>query len=111
VSPFAEQDGAKVLTAYFHPAEGRYDDAVAAINSAIKGIHDEPGCLLYAMHQPAERDHILVLEKWESQAALDAHSSGSAIQHLRSALSGLLAKGTDVTVYSPVPAGNEQGEL
>lgn len=107
----AASDGAKVLTAYFHPAEGHYDDAVAAIASAINGIHSEPGCLLYAMHEPSERDVILVVEKWESQAALDAHGSGTAIAALRSALNGLLAKGTEVRVYSAVPTGAAAGAL
>ncbi|MDQ1583417.1 MAG: hypothetical protein QOF36_1471 [Microbacteriaceae bacterium] len=100
-----------VVTAYFFPAEGRHDQVVEALKPAIAAVHEEPGCILYAIHD-APDGSIVMIEKWESAELLDAHGEGSAVADLNRSLEGLLAQPVVVTRLVPIPAGNEiQGAL
>ena len=40
-----------VVTATFTPKEGSFDQVVEALSPAIAEVHEEPGCLLYAIHE------------------------------------------------------------
>ncbi len=102
---------AVVLTAYFHPYGDKFEQALAAIGSSLEAIHDEPGCLRFALHRSESTTSILAIEQWESAEALDGHNNGTARQKLRAALDGLVAKPTEVTVFTPVPAGGPAGVL
>jgi quinol monooxygenase YgiN len=102
---------AVVLTAYFHPHEDKFEQALDAIASSLDAIHSEAGCLRFALHRSESTTSILAIEQWESAEALEGHNNGSARQQLREALQGLVAKPTDVTVFSPVPAGGPAGVL
>lgn len=62
---------------------------VAALSPAISEVHQEPGCLLYAIHE-APNDQFLLIEKWESAALLDAHGQGEPVKRLNASLEGLL---------------------
>lgn len=78
---------------------------LAAFRDAVPAVHVEDGCLLYALHE--RDDRLVVVEQWESQEALDAHSGGPAIEALGARISDLLAEAPDVVVLTPVPAGDE----
>jgi len=95
-----------VVTAIFHPAEGARDAVLAALEPAIAAVHQEPGCLLYAIHD-APDGTIVMIEKWESVALLDAHGTSPAVAALNVALKGLVAAPTDVTRLVPLPMGEE----
>ena len=100
-----------VVTAVFHPASGQKDALVEAFRSTIPGVHAEPGCLLYAIHD-AEDGTITMIEKWESVADLDAHGSGEAVVALQAATKDLLAGPATVVRMTPVPVGDTAvGEL
>jgi len=100
-----------VVTAVFTPKEGRFDAVVAALHPAIAAVHEEPGCLLYAIHE-APDGTIVMIEKWASAQLLDEHGSGAAVADLNAALDGLVAKPTEVTRLVPIPAGTAaQGAL
>jgi quinol monooxygenase YgiN len=100
-----------VVTAIFKPVPGRKDELVEAMRPGIAAVHEEPGCELYAIHD-AEDGTITMLEKWSSQADLDAHANGSAVALLNKDIEGLLAEPVLVTTMSPIPAGTEsQGNL
>jgi quinol monooxygenase YgiN len=74
-------------------------------------VHQEPGCLLYAIHE-APNNQILMIEKWESAALLDAHGEGEPVKRLNASLEGLLEKPVVVTRMVPIPAGTaQQGAL
>jgi quinol monooxygenase YgiN len=100
-----------VVTAAFSPKEGAFDQVVAALSPAISEVHQEPGCLLYAIHE-APNNQILMIEKWESTALLDAHGQGEPVKRLNASLEGLLEKPVVVTRLTPIPAGTaQQGAL
>ena len=55
-------------------AEGRGDAAIAALEACAVRTHEEPGCLTYALHRDnADPLHLVLVERWRSQADLDAH--------------------------------------
>ena len=100
-----------IVTALFTPKEGAFDSVVAALSPAIAEVHQEPGCLLYAIHE-APNGQIVMLEKWETAELLDAHGAGAAVKRLNASLDGLLEEAVEVTRLSPIPAGTEhQGTL
>jgi len=100
-----------VVTAVFTPKEGQFDAVVAALRPAIAAVHEEAGCLLYAIHE-APDGTIVMIEKWESAELLDAHGSGAAVAGLNAALDGLVAQPTVVTRLVPIVAGTDaQGAL
>ena len=100
-----------VVTAMFFPRAGQRDRVIAALRPAIAEVHQEEGCILYAIHD-APDGRIVMLEKWESAAVLEAHAIGEPVRRLNASLEGLLEKPTEVTVLTPLPAGTEsQGAL
>lgn len=100
-----------IVTAIFTPKEGAYDQVVAALRPAIAEVHQEPGCLLYAIHD-SPNGQIVMIEKWESAELLDAHGDGDAVSRLNASLEGLLQEPVEVTRLAPVHAGApDQGAL
>jgi len=100
-----------VVTAIFHPVEGRTAELIDALRATIPGVHEEQGCRLYAIHDAADGT-ITMIEKWDSQDDLDAHAGSPATKALQQAVDGLIARPTTVTTMTPLPAGTaEQGEL
>ena len=100
-----------IVTAVFTPKEGAFDDVVAALSPAIAEVHEEPGCLLYAIHEDPN-GQILMIEKWETAELLDAHGEGEAVQRLNASLEGLLKEPVEVTRLAPILAGTQhQGML
>ncbi len=93
-----------VVTAF--PAPEHRAEVVAAFETAITRVHDEPGVELYALHEG--RDRLVMIEKYESAQARSEHLQGAALAELRSALEGRLSSGLDVQVLVPHPAGNMQ---
>ena len=53
----------------------RYDEATNALGAIVEAVHaNDDGCLLYALHGvPGDRSRVVLVEKWASQEALDAH--------------------------------------
>lgn len=100
-----------VVTAAFFPAAGQHDAVIEALSPAIAAVHEEPGCLLYAVHDASDGS-IVMIEKWESEQLLDAHGGGDAVASLTASLAGKLERPVEVTRLVPVPAGTvEQGQL
>jgi quinol monooxygenase YgiN len=100
-----------VVTAVFTPKEGAFNEVVAALSPAIAEVHQEPGCLLYAIHE-SPNGQILMIEKWESAELLDAHGEGGPVKRLNASLDGLLQEPVEVTRLAPIMAGTAvQGSL
>jgi len=100
-----------VVTAVFHPVPGRTSDLVNALRASIPAIHNEKGCLLYAIHD-AEDGTITMIEKWDSRETLAAHAAGPEVKALDAAVAQFIAQPTTVTTMTPLPAGTpRQGEL
>ncbi|SDS60965.1 Quinol monooxygenase YgiN [Pseudarthrobacter equi] len=100
-----------IVTAVFTPIDGAFHKVVEALSPAITEVHQEPGCLLYAIHE-APNGQIVMIEKWQSAALLDAHGEGEAVKRLNASLEGLLSTPVEVTRLSAIPAGTtSQGEI
>ena len=100
-----------VVTAVFHPTSGHKRELIAALREAIPAVHEEEGCLLYAIHD-AEDGTITMLEKWTSAEALAAHAAGPAVVTLNRLIAEHIAAPTTVTTMTPLAAGTStQGEL
>lgn len=102
---------AVVVVATIRPLPEHRAEVIAAFEKAIAAVHaDDAGCLLYALHEADDR--LVMIEKWASQDALDAHSRGAALRELGPALAGKVEGAPDVQVLRPHPAGTpEQGTL
>lgn len=93
-----------VVTAF--PLSERRNDVLAAFETAIARVHDEPGVELYALHEG--RDRLVMIEKYESEQARSEHLKGAALADLRAALEGTLRTGLEAQVLAPHPAGTAQ---
>ena len=100
-----------VVVATFTPKPENRFDVLTALKNAVEQVHDEDGCELYALHQGDDR--LVMIERWASPEALQAHSADSAgLQTLRAELEGKLEVPLDVAVLEAVPAGdNTKGQL
>ena len=95
-----------VVVATIKPKPEYRDDVIAAMKETIAQVHDEDGCELYALH--ANGDRLVMIERWASAEALQAHSTGSpGLQQLNAKLKGKLEGPLDVVRLEPVPAGDE----
>ncbi|MER5391799.1 putative quinol monooxygenase [Saccharopolyspora sp. NPDC002686] len=94
-----------IVTAVFEPLPGSRDAAKRAIQAALPAVHEEAGCVYYALHDAADGSLVLI-EKWESQELLDAHSAGAPVARLNDSLAGLLQSAPAVTVMAPLPGGD-----
>jgi quinol monooxygenase YgiN len=93
-----------VVTAF--PIPERRGDVVAAFETAIARVHDEPGVALYALHEG--RDRLVMIEKYESEQSRSDHLKGAALADLRAALEGTLSTGLEAQVLVPHPVGTAQ---
>ena len=100
-----------VVTAIFTPAEGKREELVRRLQPSIAEVHEEEGCILYAIHD-APDGTIVMIEKWASDELLDAHSQGDAVGRLSASIADVIATPVQVTRLRPIPAGTpEQGAL
>ncbi len=72
---------------------------LTAFKSIVPAVRREPGCLEYQAvidldHSSAKfgADAIVVIEKWEGQAALDGHNEGDAVKEFREKAKHILAQ-------------------
>jgi len=99
-----------VVVATIRPLPEHRDEVLAAFFVYFSGVHREPGCILYALHEKSDR--LVMIEQWESSEALATHAGAEALQALNPRLEGKLAEKTDVQVLNPLPVGaDELGRL
>lgn len=100
-----------IVVATIRPLPEHREEVLAALRAAVEHVHGEDGCDLYALHQAGDR--FVMIERWASPAALEAHSASSpALQKLNADLDGKLQGPLDVVLLDPVPAGDPvQGQL
>jgi quinol monooxygenase YgiN len=61
----------------------------------------QPGCRRYTFAATvADPDHVVLVSEWEDEKALDAHYRSQAFTDFQFALDGLLARPSELTVYS-----------
>jgi quinol monooxygenase YgiN len=99
------------VVATIFPLPEHRSEVISAFEKVIAKVHaEDAGCHLYALHEGDDR--LVMIEKWESQDALDSHSAGPAVAELGPQLAGKLVTAPDLQVLRPHPAGSaEQGVL
>lgn len=100
-----------VVVATIIPKPEHRFDVITALKDAISQVHDEDGCELYALHRSDDR--LVMIERWASPEALQAHSTGSpGLRKLNEVLKGKLEGPLDVVKLEAVPAGEHtKGQL
>ncbi|MEQ1736494.1 MAG: putative quinol monooxygenase [Rhodoglobus sp.] len=96
---------AVIVTAVFRPNPGAREPLLSALERLIPLVHDEAGCLLYAINEQSDGT-IVMIEKWESAELLDAHGAGPAVSEFGATIAGLLAGPVVVERLAPLPIGD-----
>lgn len=100
-----------IVTAIFRIRPDSRDVVVEALRTALPLVHEEPGCELYAIHEAADGT-LVMIEKWESEALLDAHGESAAVAALIGQIGQYLMAEVAVTRMSAIPIGStEKGAL
>jgi quinol monooxygenase YgiN len=95
-----------VIVATIVAKPGQEEMVERTFEAAIPAVHAEPGCLLYALHRKAgTTGEFVMIEKWASREALDAHMKGAAMREIGVALAQALAGPPDMVFLEAIPAG------
>jgi quinol monooxygenase YgiN len=101
---------AVIVVATVVPIPEQRQEVIDAFVDIIAKVHAEDGCELYALHEGSDR--LVMIEKWASAEALDAHARGPLLAELQTRLAGRLIGALDVQVLTAHPAGTDaQGVL
>ena len=77
------------------------DELAAALAHAERDAAEQPGCLRYTFAAAiGDPDHFVLVSEWEDQAALDAHYASPEFARFQFSLHDLLARPSEMTVYS-----------
>jgi quinol monooxygenase YgiN len=85
------------------PKPGRLQDVLDAFAAVSPRVHEEAGCELYAAH--TDGTVCIMVERWTTQADLDAHAAGAPLAQLIALWGDALEKPYDVWVLENVPLG------
>ena len=90
------------VIARFAPLPEKDFDLRALLEGMVSPTRSEPGCLSYNLYEvPAEGDLVLI-ERYDNQAALEHHRTTEHYLNYRAQLSPLLAGPISVTVLAPL---------
>jgi quinol monooxygenase YgiN len=80
---------------------GRRDELVALLERFGRRAAGEPGCRRYTFAATlADPEQFVLVSEWDSAEALDAHYRSEAFGDFQFGLDGLLARPSEMTVYS-----------
>ena len=80
---------------------GRRDELASLLERFGRWADREPGCERYIFAATiADPSRFVLVSEWESQEALDAHYRSQAFADFQFSLDGLLARPSELTVYS-----------
>src|SRR5262249_41228096 len=80
---------------------GRRDELVSLLGSFERWAAGEPGCRRYTFAAAlADPSRFVLVSEWDSQDALNAHYSSEEFADFQFGLDGLLARASELTVYS-----------
>lgn len=86
---------------------GRAQEGLAAYAELAAATHAEEGCTAFALHRdPADAERIVLVERWASREALDAHLGTPHIAAFRARHGDLWAEPATILVLDPVPSGD-----
>ena len=80
---------------------GRREELAGLLERFERWATGEPGCERYVFAAAlADPSRFVLFSEWESQEALDAHYRSDAFADFQLSLHGLLARPSELTVYS-----------
>jgi quinol monooxygenase YgiN len=80
---------------------GRREELSAVLERFERWASGEPGCRRYTFAATlADPSRFVLVSQWESQELLDAHYRSQAFVDFQLSLDGLLARPSELTVYS-----------
>jgi quinol monooxygenase YgiN len=80
---------------------GRRDELASVLERFEGWASGESGCSRYVFATTLDDpSHFLLLSEWETQEALDAHYQSAAFVEFQLELDGLLARSSELAVYS-----------
>ena len=83
--------------------EGKADDMIALLKELMTHVAQEEGTLLYTLNRdPANPNTIVIMERYNDKAALDAHSSTPHFKALASKMPELLAGKPEILVLEEI---------
>jgi quinol monooxygenase YgiN len=94
-----------VVVATFYPAKDMHDSVHALIKAAQTDVYQEPGCLLYSLHEAPDR--FVLIEKWSSADRLKAHGESVALKRLVRDLEPFLAQGVEIVELAPAKGAED----
>lgn len=97
------------VIATLHTRADQRDTLLAELARVVPDVLAEPGCLGYAPHTVG-RDRVVVVERWESMAALEVHAGAAPLTRFTAAVADLLAAPMDVVVARPVDLGHNDAD-
>src|SRR5436309_14070852 len=92
---------AVVAIADLYGISGRRNELVALLAEAEREAAAQSGCIRYSFAATlADPDCFVLVSEWRDQAAMDAHHDSRGFASFQFALDGLLARPSEMTVYS-----------
>ena len=83
-------------------APGKRDDGVAALETMLPVVADEPGTLVYSFHRDAaNEDTVWIFELYSDGDALGLHGGSDAMKELFGTLGGLMAEPPMMVMATP----------
>jgi quinol monooxygenase YgiN len=80
---------------------GRRRELLTAFADVQRAARDSPGCLRYAFAEATgEPDHFVLLGQWRDRTSLDAHYASPAFARYQTALHGLLARPSELSIFT-----------
>ena len=98
------------VIATLNTAPGKRDELIAAFNQLAPQVHAEQGCIEYGTavdvatpigaQEPLRENVVMVVEKWESIAALEAHLAAPHMDEFRTSMSEVIT-GISLQILEP----------
>ncbi len=82
---------------------GKEDEVKSVLSGVVKPTHQESGCLHYELIQNHNKSgEFVLLEEWQSQAALDTHSNTPHLKAAEAKMESLIETLPDVRFYRTI---------
>jgi len=90
----------KIIAEFFVKTEN-VNEAVKFAEELVAETVKEPGCIAYSLFADnTDKSHIVIIEEWKSQEALDIHSASAHFLRLVPAIAALCEKEPSVRTYT-----------
>ncbi len=94
------------VTARSKAKPGREKDLENALRAVTGPTHAEEGCLRYAVHRATDDPgSFLIVERWTSMEALNAHLKSPHVQELFAKAPELVVAPAEILTFESVPMG------